>query len=106
MKLCHPNFVLPDITTIMHKQFVILNESTVIFGHDCNFKSNDTFDLIILLAKVFVYKYKVKKNIPQFHLFKNYLKTAFEAYEHIAIINMSCDKFTKEWQSYKTLMET
>ena len=74
MKLYHTNFVLPDITTIMHKQFVNLNESTVIFGHDCNFKSNDTFNLIILLAIFLIYKGKVKKNIPQFHLFKDYLK--------------------------------
>ena len=86
--------------------FVNLNESIVLFGYDCNFKSDDTFDLIILLAEFFVYKCKVKENIPQFHLFKNYLKIAFEAYIYIVIINMSCDKFTKEWQFYKTLMET
>ena len=86
--------------------FVNLNESIILFGHDCSFKSDDTFDLIILLAKFFIYKCKVKKNIPQFHLFINYLKTAFEAYTYIAIINMSYDKFTKEWQFYKTLMES
>ena len=71
-----------------------------------NFKSDDTFDLIILLANSFVYKCKVKKNIPQFYLFKNYLKAAFEAYKYIAIINMSYDKLTKEWQFYKTLIES
>ena len=69
--------------------FVNLNESIVLFGHDCNFKSDDTFDLMILLAKFFIYKCKVKKNTPQFNLFRNYLKTAFEAYKYIAIINMS-----------------
>ena len=31
--------------------FVNLNENIVLFGHDCTFKSDDTFDLIILLAK-------------------------------------------------------
>ena len=86
--------------------FVNLNESVVLFWHDCNFNSDETFELIILLAKFFIYKCKVKKNILQFHLCKNYLKTAFEAYKHIAIINMSYDKFTKEWQFYKTLMES
>ena len=60
--------------------FVNLNENIVLLGHDCNFKSDNTFDLIILLTKFFIYKCKVKKNIPQFHLFKNYLKTVFEAY--------------------------
>ena len=86
---------------------VNLNETIVLFGHDSNFRSDDTlFVLIILLAKFFIYKGKVKKNIPQFHLFRNYLKTAFDAYTYIAIINMSYDKFTKEWQFYQTLMES
>ena len=80
--------------------------SIFLFGHGSNFKSDDTFDLIILLAKIFIYNCKVKKNIPQFHLFKNRIKTVFEAYKYVAIINMSYDKFTKEWQFYKTLMES
>ena len=33
--------------------FVNLNESIVLLGHDCSFKSDDTFDLIILLAIFF-----------------------------------------------------
>ena len=40
---------------------ITLNESIVLFGHDVNFRSDDTFDLIILVAKLFVYKCKVKR---------------------------------------------
>ena len=29
---------------------ITLNESIVLFGHDVNFRSDDTFDLIILVA--------------------------------------------------------
>ena len=76
-----------------------------LFGQDSNSKSDDIFDKI-LLAKLFIYKCKVKKNLPCFNLFKNYLKTGFKAYKYTAIINMSYDKFTKEWQLYRTLMET
>ena len=32
---------------------VNLNETIVLFGHDCSFKFDDTFDLIILLANFF-----------------------------------------------------
>ena len=78
--------------------FVNLNESIFLLGHDSNFKSDDTFDRIILLAKCFIYKCKVNKNIPQFHLLKNYLKRAFEAYGYITIIDMSNDIFTMECQ--------
>ena len=32
---------------------ITLNESIVLFGHDVNFRTDDTFDLIILVAKFF-----------------------------------------------------
>ena len=99
--------ILGTITdTCANGLFINLNENIVLLGHDSNFKSDDRFDLIILLAKIFVHKCKVKKNTPHFHLFKNYLETAFEAYKYVAIIRMSYDKLTKEWQFYRTLMET
>ena len=54
-------------------------ENIVLFGHDIHFKSDNTFDLIILEAKFFIYKCKINKTIPQLNLFKRYLKTNFEA---------------------------
>ena len=79
----------------------------VLFGHDSNFKSDDTFDLIIVLAKLFIlYKCKIQKNIPQFDLFKRYLKRAFKAEKHIAIVNMAHKKFVNDWYFYKNVMET
>ena len=85
---------------------VTLNESFVHFGHDSNFKSDDIFDLIIVLAKIFIYKCKSQKNIPQFDLFKRYLKRAFEAEKHISIVNMAYKKFVNDWHFYKDFMET
>ena len=41
---------------------VTLNENIVLFGHDIHFKSDNTFDLIILQAKFFIYKCKIKKD--------------------------------------------
>ena len=40
---------------------VTLNENIVLFGHDIHFKSDSTFDLIILQAKFFIYKCKINK---------------------------------------------
>ena len=54
----------------------------VLFGHDIHFKSDDTFDLIILQAKFVIYKRKINKTIPQLHLFKRYLKTNCEVYKY------------------------
>ena len=79
---------------------VTLNESIVLLGHDSNFQSDDTFDLIILFANLFIYECKIPKNIPEFHFLKRYLKTAFEA-----VVNMSHDEFVIDWYFYKDLMD-
>ena len=40
-----------------------------------------------------------EKNIPQFDLFKRYLKRAFEAEKHIAF--MAYNKCVNDWHFYK-----
>ena len=82
---------------------VTRNESTGLLGHDSNFKSDDTFDLIIVLINIFTYLLTIQKKTP-FHLFKRYLKTSFEAEKHIAIVNMSHDKFVIDWHFDKDLI--
>ena len=77
----------------------------MLFGHDIPFKSDDTFDLIILQAKFVIYKRKINKTIPQLHLFKRYLKTNCEVYKYNAKLNMSHDKIVTEWCSYQQLTD-
>ena len=84
---------------------VTLNENIVLFGHDIHFKSDNTFDLIILQAKFFSYKCKINKTMPQLHLFKPYLKTNFEVYKYNAKLNMSYDKIVIEWCPYQQLID-
>ena len=47
----------------------IRHENIVLFGHDIHFESDNTFDLIILQAKFFIYKCKINKTVPQLHYF-------------------------------------
>ena len=84
---------------------VTLNENIVLFGHDIHFKSDNTFDLIILQAKFFIYKCKINKTIPQLHSFKRYLKTNFEVYKYNTKLNMSYDKIIIEWCPYQPLID-
>ena len=72
---------------------------------DIHFKSDNTFDLIILQAKFFIYECKFNKTIPQLHLFRRYLKTNFQEYKHNAELNMSQDKIVAEWCSYQQLTD-
>ena len=74
-------------------------------GHDIHFKSDNTFDLIILQARMFIYKCKLNKTIPQLHLFKRYLKTNCEVFKYHAKLNMSHDKIVTEWCSYQQLTD-
>ena len=83
---------------------ITLNESIVLFEHYVNFRSDDTFDLIILLA--FFFRCKVKKIIQQFHFFKHYLKNTFEIYKHSSKVCMSYNKFMTSWHLYNTLVES
>ena len=50
-----------------------LKESEVLFGHDGHFMSDATFDLILLLGKVFIYKCRIDKTTQQFQIFKTYI---------------------------------
>ena len=84
---------------------VTLNENFALFGHDSQIKSDSTFDLIILRAKFYIYTCKINKNIPQLHLFKQYLKNTFDVDKYNAILTMSYDKIAAEWLYYKKLIQ-
>ena len=84
---------------------VTLNENFVLFGYDSQIKSDSTFDLIILRAKFYIYTCKINKNIPQLHLFKQYLKNTFDVDKYNATLTMSYDKIAAEWLHYKKLIQ-
>ena len=53
---------------------VTLNENVVLSGNDSHFKSDSTFDLIILRAKFCIYTCKINNNmISELYLLKRYL---------------------------------
>ena len=85
---------------------ITLNESVVLFGHDVNFGSDDTFDFINLLAFKKKKNVKLKKTtIPQLSFFKHYLQNTFEVYKHYLKVNMSYNNFMIRWHLYKILVE-
>ena len=81
------------------------NEIIVLFGHDYKFKSDSTFDLIILHAKYFIYKCKLNEEIPHLIQFKQYLKFVYKIEEHNAWINMLNAKFHTDWLPYKSFID-
>ena len=64
---------------------ITLNESIVLFGHDVNFRSDDTFDLIILLAVVVFLFTNVKlKRSHHCFIFSNTLSKILSQYVNTA----------------------
>ena len=76
----------------MNAVSITLNESIVLLGHDVNFRSDDTFDLIILVVFFLIY-------------FQTVFRNTFEVYQHNSKVNMSYNKFMTSWHLYKTLVE-
>lgn len=82
-----------------------LNENIVLFGGDSHFRSDDTFDLILLLAKFYIYRCKMNKDIPLFKPYIHYLKSRFETEKYVSCINMLNVNFNLNWHAYKPLLE-
>ena len=93
-----------SLSCFQHRQILTRNQR--LFGHDDSFKSDVTFDLILLIGKLFIYKCKIEKTTPKFPTFKIYLKTRHETEKHISNINMTNDKFEMNWMFYNRLVET
>jgi hypothetical protein len=88
-----------NITTIS------FNESLILFGHDDMFKLDEVFDLILLLAKFFIYKCRFEQKVPQLNPFLKYLKHRYRTEKYIACINLNYNKFHNNWMFYKPLLE-
>ena len=79
------------------------SEHVVLFGCDSNFRSDQTFDLLILLAKSYIYKCKMSKENPIFQVFINILKERYEIEKFMAKINMRYCEFVQAWLPYTPL---
>ena len=80
-----------------------LSESIVLFGTDNNVKTDNVFDLIVLLAKLFIYKCKLEKTVPTIFSFKRQLSQKYRVEEYNAKINFELFKFNIDWLPYKSM---
>jgi hypothetical protein len=80
-----------------------LNEQIILFGGDGNFKSDQTFDFIVLLAKFFIYKSKINKSIPMYKDFKKYLENRYKIEIQASYVLMNTDKTYTDWYPYTPL---
>ena len=81
-----------------------LNEQLVIFGCDKYVRTDDVFDLLLLLAKKYIYTCKMTKDLPLYTHFLAILKNRYYIEKHIAAVNMKSLEFRNAWLPYTTLL--
>jgi exonuclease III len=86
-----------------HAAALQLSEHLVIFGCNRFTKTDDVLDLIIVLAKSFIYKCKMSGDIPLYDAFVPILKNRYYIEQFIASTQMRGEKFKHMWQLYLPL---
>jgi hypothetical protein len=86
-----------------HASNFSLNENLVLFGYSRNFKSDNVFDLILMIGKQYIYKCKLDKKIPYLHVFLNVLKERYIIEKLISFKNMTQHTFYNQWCLYANL---
>ena len=83
-----------------------LRKQDVLFGITNKTRTDKILNLILLLAKNHIYRMKSSNKTPHINNFKKDILFHYKSYKYIAKINCEHDNFDKEWQSYKTLIES
>ena len=82
-----------------------LTENIVLFGCDANFKSDNLFDLVLLLAKFCIYTCRFDNTKPTVDLFVQKLKARYEIEKCNAQRDMSYGTFRARWHTYVPLFQ-
>ena len=77
-----------------------LSETLVILGIDKTIKIDCVFAFILVLAKQYLYKCKLDKNVPNIHVFRRKLLSRYDVEKYNAVLNFSYNEFAAKWQPY------
>lgn len=93
---------MKDGCTHIYNLNILDNE--ILFGITDNKKADYVLNFILLLAKQYIYKCKMKKQIPLLQGFKHMLKSVYNTEKFIAFKNCKWENFDKRWRLYKNLI--
>ena len=99
------NFINWLLKSCNHIHNLELSLEFVIFGCKDNTKTDNIFDLLLLLAKYFIYKCKVKNVQLNITHFKNEVKQRYMVEKHIHFSKNCLNKFFTKWSMYRSLFE-
>ena len=81
-----------------------ITENLVLFGIDSTAITDKIFDLIILLAKQYLYRCKFEQSVPLISVFRKQLKLRHELEEYNSKSTFQENTFNARWHWYKTLL--
>ena len=87
----------------LHLVNFTFSQILVIFGYKESCFTDEVMDLIITLAKRFIFTCKIKKTRPCLAGFKNVLLYRFNIEKQRHICNGHYSKFIDNWRQYKSL---
>ena len=83
-----------------------LNKQDVLFGITNKIRTDRILNLIILLAKNYLYKMRLSNKTLYINNFKQDFLFHYKNYKYIAQINCEQERFNEEWQPYRTLVQS
>ena len=81
-----------------------ITENLVLFGIDSTAITDKIFDLIILLAKQYLYRCKFEQSVPLISVFRNQLKLRHKLEEYNSKITFQENAFNARWHCYRPLL--
>ena len=79
-----------------------ITENLVLFGLDSTVITDNIFDLIILLAKQYLYRCKFEQSVPLVSVFRKQLKLNYKLEEYNSKITFQENAFNARWHCCKT----
>ena len=81
-----------------------ITENLVLFGIDSTAITDKIFDLIILLAKQYLYRCKFEQSVPLISVFRKQLKLRHKLEEYNSKITFQENAFNARWHCYRPLL--
>ena len=95
-----------DLTNLLRDKYVHLTNfkfsaMLVIFGIEHNIITDGVMDLVVLLAKAYIYRSKTIRNVPTLSSFKTILYSRYLIVKNTHATNNQDNEFMKRWSCYK-----
>ena len=88
----------------IHCKNVCITKELVIFGYLESFKTDMTFEFLLLFAKFYIYKCKLNDMFPTLDEFRILLQKRYKLEKYVSCIKNDLRKFEENWCLYRNIL--